>query len=91
MTVTLDIPEDLSAELSAKLGNPGRVAIEALAAQAYAAACFSVEQVRRLLRLESKWDAIEVLSRHSVWPGVSADEIVADASTSEAFLSQHAK
>ncbi len=91
MTVTLDIPEDLSAALNAKLGNPSRVAIEALAAQAYAAACFSVEQVRRLLGLESKWDAIEVLSRHSVWPGVSADEIVADARTSEAFLSQHAK
>ncbi len=91
MTVTLDIPEDLSDALSAKLGNPSRVAIEALAAQAYAATCFSVEQVRRLLGLESKWDAIEVLSRHSVWPGTSADDILSDARTSEAFLTQHAR
>ncbi len=89
MTVTLDIPEDLSAALSAKLGNPSRVAIEALAAQAYSAACFSVEQVRRLLGLESKWDAIEVLSRHAVWPGLSADEIIQDANVSVAFLAQH--
>jgi hypothetical protein len=91
MTVTLDIPEDLSAALSARMGNLNRAAMEALAAQAYAAACFSVEQVRRLLGLESKWDAIEVLSRHSVWPGHSADEIVADARVAEEFLQQHGR
>ncbi|MDB6004971.1 MAG: hypothetical protein JWR15_1958 [Prosthecobacter sp.] len=91
MTVTLDIPEDLSAALSARMGNLNRAAMEALAAQAYAAACFSVEQVRRLLALESKWDAIEVLSKHSVWPGQSADEIVADARVAEEFLQQHGR
>ena len=91
MIVTLEIPEDLSAALSARMGNLNRAAMEALAAQAYAAACFSVEQVRRLLGLESKWDAIEVLSRHAVWPGQSADEIVADARVAEEFLQQHGR
>ncbi|WP_395747492.1 UPF0175 family protein [Prosthecobacter sp.] len=91
MTVTLDIPEDLSAALCARMGNLNRAAMEALAAQAYAAACFSVEQVRRLLMLESKWDAIEVLSKHSVWPGASADEILADARVAEEFLQQQGR
>jgi Uncharacterised protein family (UPF0175) len=89
MIVPLDIPEDLCAALSARMGNPNRVAMEALVAHAYAAACFSVEQVRRLLGLESKWEAIEVLSKHSVWPGQSACEIIADAQVTEAFLEQH--
>jgi hypothetical protein len=91
MTVTLDIPEDLCAALSARMGNLNRAVLEALAAQAYAAASFSVEQVRRLLGLESKWDAIEVLSKHSVWPGQTADEILADARVAEEFLQQHGR
>jgi hypothetical protein len=85
MTLTLNIPEDLSAEIAAKLGHPGRAALEALAAEAYAKEVLSVEQVRRLLELESRREAQAVLSQHGVWPGLSADEIVSDADTALSF------
>ena len=81
MTFTLTIPDELSGELTAKLGNPGHAALEALAAKAYEQNVFSLEQVRRMLALQSRWQAQEVLSRHGVWPGLCADEILADAAT----------
>lgn len=81
MEVTLHIPD----ELGQSLGDPSRIALEALAAKAYESGIFSVEQVRRLLDLPSRWDAQDALSRHGVWPGLSAEEILQDAETAAAF------
>lgn len=85
MIVNLNIPDELSAELTAQFRNVGRAALEALAATAYARDCLSVEQVRRLLGLASKWEAQEVLSQHNVWPGLTADEVSQDAATAAMF------
>ncbi|MDZ4289718.1 MAG: UPF0175 family protein [Prosthecobacter sp.] len=85
MILTLNIPEDLSAEITAKLGHPGRAALEALAAEAYAKDVLSVEQVRRLLELGSRGEAQVVLSQHGVWPGLTADDVLNDAETAAAF------
>ena len=45
----------------------------------------SPEQVRRLLELESRWEAQAVLIQHGAWPGHSAKEILADARNSFEF------
>ena len=66
MIVTFTISDKLSAALTEKLGNPSRAALEALAAEAYEQNALSLEQVRRLLALESRWQTQEVLSRHGV-------------------------
>ena len=88
MTVTLDIPDEISAQLNARFVNVGRVALEALAASAYARDGLSVEQVRRLLGLASKWEAQELLSQHGVWPGLNADEVMHDAATAATFMTK---
>jgi hypothetical protein len=85
MILTMNIPDDLSSELSAGFVNLARAALEALAAEAYEKDVLSLEQIRRLLELESRWEAQEVLSNHGVWPGQSADEILHDAATSSSF------
>jgi hypothetical protein len=85
MILTMNIPDDLSSELNAGFQNLGRAALEALAAEAYEKDVLSLEQIRRLLELESRWEAEEVLSRHGAWPGQSADEILRDAATSSEF------
>jgi hypothetical protein len=87
MILTMNIPDDISSALTTGFQNLGRAALEALAAEAYEKDVLSLEQVRRLLELESRWDAQEVLSRHGVWPGQSAAEIVQDAATSSHFRS----
>jgi len=85
MTLTVDIPDDLAADLGAGFQNLGHAALEALAAEAYSKEVLSLEQIRRMLGLGSLWDAQAMLSRHGVWPDQSAEEILADARRSYDF------
>ena len=85
MTLTVDIPDDLAAELGVGFQNLGRAALEALAAEAYSKEVLSLEQIRRMLGLGSLWEAQAMLSRHAVWPDQSAEEILADARRSFEF------
>ena len=85
MDLTVKIPDELAQALGAGFGNLGRAALEALASEAYGKDVLSLEQIRRLLELDSRWEAQEVLSRHGVWPGQSAEEILHDAETSGEF------
>jgi hypothetical protein len=82
MILTVNIPDDLAAELGAGFQNLNRAALEALAVEAYAKDVLSLEQVRRMLDLESRWEAQAFLSEHGAWPGQSAEEILADARNS---------
>ena len=75
MQITLEIPDELS---SPPFGDPSRIAMEALAARAYEEGVLSEEQVRRMLGLESCWDAREVLSKHGVWPGTTVEDALGD-------------
>jgi hypothetical protein len=85
MTLTVDIPDDLAAELGVGFQNLGRAALEALAAEAYSKEVLSLEQIRRMLGLGSLCDAQAMLSRHGMWPDQSAEEILADARRSFEF------
>ena len=78
MTVTLTIPDEVSRDLTAGFANPGRAALEALAAEAYERDVLSLEQIRRLLELPSRWEAQDVLSRHGVWPGTTVEDVRSD-------------
>ena len=78
MTVTLEIPDSVSEELIGKFPDPARAALEALAAKAYATGCMGLEGVRRLLTLESRWDAEALLKQQGVWPGVSVEDVEHD-------------
>ena len=85
MILTVNIPDDLVAELGAGFQNLGRAALEALAVEAYSKDVLSLEQVRRMLELGSRWEAQAVLSKHGMWPGHSAEEILEDARRSSEF------
>ena len=85
MTVTMEIPDDLADDLRAGFQNLDQAALEALAVDAYSKELLSLEQVRQMLKLESRWDVEAVLSRHGAWPGLSADEIFSDARTLAEF------
>ncbi|MCU0751512.1 MAG: UPF0175 family protein [Akkermansiaceae bacterium] len=85
MKMVLEIPDDISAELDKKLGNVAGATLEALAAAAYARDVLSLEQVRRLLGLETEWQARAVLSRHDAWPVMSVEDFRADAAELGSF------
>jgi len=54
MTLTVNIPDDLAYALGEGYEDLGCAAQEALAAEAYSLDLLSLEQVRRLLDLESR-------------------------------------
>ena len=83
MKMVLEIPDEISEELTRKLDNPARVALEALAAAAYGQGVLSLEQVRRLLGLESGWAARVVLAKHGSWPGMTVEDFREDMAVLE--------
>lgn len=85
MQVTVQIPDDLAPDLGVEFKNLGQAALEALASEAYERDVLSLEQVRRLLGLGSRWEAQAVLSRHGAWPGQSAEDVLKDAECSARF------
>lgn len=87
MKVSLEIPDELAERIGGHVGVLGRAALEALAAKAYEEDLFSLEQVRLLLELPSRWDAVAVLKKHKVWPGQSVDEVLGDMEMLDGFRS----
>jgi len=83
MRMVLEIPDEIAEELARKLENPARSALEALAAAAYGQNVLSLEQVRRLLGLESGWAAKAVLLKHGSWPGMTAEDFREDMAALE--------
>lgn len=81
----MEIPDDLVDDLQVGFQNLNQAALEAFAADAYSKELLSLEQVRRMLNLESRWDAEAILSKHGAWPSHSADEIFSDARTLAEF------
>lgn len=72
MRVTLEIPEEL---LVGHVGDPSRIALEALAVEGYRSGRISAFQVRRMLGHESRWETEDFLSTHGVWPGLTVEEL----------------
>ena len=83
--MVLEIPDEISEELTRKLANPARAALEALAAAAYGQNVLSLEQVRRLLGLDTTWAAKAVISKHGSWPGMELEDFREDMAVVESL------
>ena len=81
MIVTVEIPEEFTSNLAEAFADPARAVLEAFAAEVYERGVFSLEQVRRLLRLDNRWEAEAVLKAHHVWPGTTLEELEGDLAT----------
>ena len=67
MQLTLDLPDELTAALSASGENLSRAAFEAIALEAYRERKLSTAQLRRLLGFESRHELDGFLKQHEVW------------------------
>jgi hypothetical protein len=85
MTMTLEIPDDVWLDLKSQSDDFHREALEAVAEDGYVKGRVSMDQVRRMLGLESKWDAQALLSQRGVWPGTTLEEFEADCATLTEF------
>jgi predicted HTH domain antitoxin len=66
MQVTLNLPDDISAALEGRWKDVPRQALEALAVEAYRTGALSENQIRRLLRFESRFEVHALLKEHRV-------------------------
>ena len=67
MNLTVQIPDDLAARLSANGGDLSRRALEALAAHEYKHDRLTKPDLRRLLGFETNFQIDEFLRAHDVW------------------------
>ncbi len=67
MLVTLDLPDELTAALTAQGSDLSRAALESIALEAYREHRLSTAQLRRLLGFESRYELDGFLKQHEVW------------------------
>jgi Uncharacterised protein family (UPF0175) len=85
MTLTLHIPDELSAPLEAACGNLPRAVLEGFSVEAYRQGRISTAEVGNLLAHTSRWETEEFLAAHNAWPGPTAEEVAADLQTLRAL------
>ena len=76
--VTLDIPEELSAVLSAHGEDLPRAVIESLALEAYRERKLTTAQLRRVLGFESRYELDGFLKAHEVWLDYGLEDLERD-------------
>ena len=82
MRLTLDLPDELSADLAAS-GHQDlpRAALEAIAIEAYRERNLSTAQLRRLLGFETRYELDGFLKQHEVWLEYSWEDLERDRET----------
>ena len=81
MKITLDLPDDVARELGTDAQGLSSAALEGMALEGYRSGRFSEEQVRRLLRLESRLDVHAFLKAHGVYLNYAQEDLEQDLAT----------
>ncbi|MDX2180218.1 MAG: UPF0175 family protein [Bryobacteraceae bacterium] len=85
MVVTLELPEELVAKIVPPGTDLSRVALEALAAEAYRQDRLSAEQLRRLLGFDTRMQVDEFLGAHKIYD-YTAQDLEADRASLDFLL-----
>ncbi|HEV2983772.1 MAG TPA: UPF0175 family protein [Vicinamibacterales bacterium] len=85
MRITLELPEDIAAELAAKGEDLSRAALEAFALEAYRAQKLSTAQLRRLLGYHTRMQVHAFLKGHGVYLRYTAADLEHDRRAGDAL------
>jgi hypothetical protein len=85
MRITLELPEDIAAELAAKGEDLSRTALEAFALEAYRAQKLSTARLRRLLGYQTRVQVHAFLKGHGVYLHYTAADLEHDCRTGDAL------
>ena len=81
MSVSIELPEDISRALEAGWGDVPRRTLEALAAEGYRSRVLSESQVRRMLGFDSRIQVHEFLKKAGVFLDYSESDLEHDIET----------
>jgi hypothetical protein len=91
MQVTVTIPDDLAAQLTAAGKDPARAALEALAVEGYRAGRLSENEVRVMLGYETRMQVHALLKEHDVYLNYSMSDIEQDIRASDELYAMRAQ
>lgn len=80
MSVTIDLPEDISAVLTEQWDDVPRRSLEAIAVEAYRTGALNESQIRRLLGFETRFEVHALLKEHHVSLRYTAADVESDLS-----------
>jgi predicted HTH domain antitoxin len=80
MTVTIELPEDISTALEERWDDVPRRSLEAIAVEAYRTGALTESQIRRLLGFETRFEVHAFLKEHQVALRYTAADLEADLS-----------
>jgi hypothetical protein len=78
MQITLDIPDELAAQIVSGGESLSRAALEALAVEGYRTERLSEFEIRRLLGYETRMEVHAFLKEHGAWLHYSAADLERD-------------
>jgi len=81
MTIILELPEDIAAQLSSAGENLSRVALEAFGLEQYRAGKLTHAQLRRVLGLQTRLELDGFLKAHGVELDYTAEDLARDRAT----------
>ena len=79
--LTLNLPDELSAALTASGQELSRAAIEAIALEAYRERRLITAQLRRILGFETRYELDGFLKQHEVWLEYAPQDLERDRET----------
>jgi predicted HTH domain antitoxin len=91
MQVTVTIPDDLAAQLTAAGKDPARAALEALAVEGYRAGRLSENEVRVMLGYETRMQVHALLKEHDVYLNYSMSDLEQDIRASDELYAMRAE
>ena len=83
--ITVELPEDIAADLTAKGENLPRAALEALALEAYRTEKLSTAQLRRLLGYQARIQVHAFLKKHGMYLRYTAADFEHDRQAGDAL------
>ena len=81
MAISFDLPADMEEQLAACFGDVGQAAKEALVIEGYRQGKFGTSTVRRLLGLETRWEAERWLADRGVPMNYTPEDLQTDRQT----------
>jgi predicted HTH domain antitoxin len=78
MQVTLDIPDELAAQIVSGGADLSRAALESLAIESYRTERLSESEIRRLLGFETRMEVHAFLKEHGAWLHYSLEDMERD-------------
>lgn len=88
MSVTIHLPDGVEEQLRSKFTDLDRHILEGFVIEKYRRGELSSHQVAQILGFNSRWETIDFLSRHGVYPNYDVEDFEADVKTLEQILSE---